>query len=139
MAQIYKKTIQIRFGDADPARILYFANLLSISHDCFEDFIQANGYEWKEWFRDNSHMVPIRHAECDYRSPFIPGEHYEIQVQVAQIKETSLQMQYTYVREGKTHAIVKIVHAFLDSKTKQKTSVPEKVKRVFSPFLVGTT
>ena len=115
MAQIFKRPFQIRFREADPARIMYFANLFSIAHDTFEDFIQVHGYEWKEWFTDlNPTMVPIRHAEADYLAPFMPGEHYEVQVTVAQIRETSMQMKYTFRQGSRVHAVVKMVHAFLD-------------------------
>ena len=139
MAQIYKRPIQIRFREGDPARILYFANLFSLAHDTFKDFIQANGFTWKEWFTENPLMVPIRHAECDYQAPFMPGENYEIQVFVAQFRETSFQMKYVFLQGSKVHAIVKMVHAFIDPKTKQKTAVPESIKSRLLPFLESAT
>jgi len=134
----YHKVVQIRFREGDPARILYFANLFSLAHDTFEDFIQANGFTWKEWFKDSPYLVPIRHAECDYQAPFLPGEHYEIHVSVAQFRETSLQMKYVFMKGEKTHAVVKMVHAFLDGQTKQKTRVPESIKSRLVPFLEGS-
>lgn len=135
MTRTYKKSIQIRFRDADPARILYFGNLFNFAHDCFEDLIQDNGFTWNEWFKDPASIVPIRHAECDYRAPFLPGEHYEIHAVVAGFGETSLQMKYTFMQGEKVHAIVKMVHAFLDPKTKEKKAIPADVKDRLRPFL----
>ncbi len=136
MPHTYKRPIQIRFREGDPARILYFANLFSLAHDTFEDFIQEVGFTWKEWFTElNPCMVPIRHTECDYLAPFMPGQKYEIEVLVAQFRDTSLQMKYVFRQGDRVHAVVKMVHAFLDPQTKQKVAIPEKVKMKFSPYL----
>lgn len=135
MTRSYKKSIQIRFREADPARIMYFANLLDIAHDSFEDFIQDVGFSWKEWFKDTPSLVPIRHAECDYKAPFIPGEHYDVHVSVSGFRETSFQMKYVFKKGDHVHAVVKMVHAFLDPATKQKKRVPDDVRKRLEPFL----
>lgn len=138
MTQIYRRTLQLRFREADPAGIMYFANIFSLAHDTFEDFIQAAGLDWKEWFKEPQVIVPIRHTECDFRSPFRPGETYEIQATVAQFRETSLQMQYVFLQGSRVHAVVKMVHAFLDPRTKQKTPIPENIKKHLLPYLSAT-
>jgi acyl-CoA thioester hydrolase/1,4-dihydroxy-2-naphthoyl-CoA hydrolase len=135
MAQVYQKRIQIRFRDADPARILFFGNVFSLAHDTFEDFIQESGISWRNWFSGEPYIVPIRHAECDYLAPFRVGEHYEVKATVAQLRESSFQMRYVFTRGSQTHAVVTMVHTFLDPKTQQKIPIPETVKSKLLPFL----
>lgn len=135
MAKTYQKQIQIRFREGDPAQILYFGNVLNLAHDCFEDFIQAAGLSWNEWFTKNPYLVPIRHVESDYRAPFRPGETYTITARVAQIRDTSFQMKYVFSQGPQEHATVKMVHAYLDPKTKQKTGVPDNIRTLLTPYL----
>lgn len=134
----FTRTIQIRFHEADPAGIVYFANVFSLAHDTFEEFIAEAGVPWGEWFRKGPYFVPIRHAECEYLAPFRPGQKYKIQTMVARIGETSFQMKYTFQSgAGKkliTHAVVTMVHAFVSSKSKKKIKVPLRYQKALAPY-----
>ncbi|MBX2988572.1 MAG: acyl-CoA thioesterase [Bdellovibrionaceae bacterium] len=135
MSRVFETQITIKFRDADPAQIMYFGNLFSFAHDCFEEFIVAAGYAWKEWFRKGDYMIPIRHAESDFLSPFRPGETYDVSVTVAQIRDTSFQMKYVFSKEGRRHGVVTMVHAVLDSATMQKTPVPRELRDRLTPYV----
>lgn len=133
--QFFKK-LTVRFREGDPARIAYFANTLSWAHDCFEDFIQDAGFSYNEWFRTQQYMVPIRHVECNYNKPFLPGETYQIQAEVAQITNSSFQMKYTFSLHQEKHAEVLMVHTFLDASNAKKTPVPDLVRQRLTPYLI---
>lgn len=132
----FVREVQIRFHEADPARILYFGNVFTLAHDTFEDFIVHCGIPWDKWFKDSPYFVPIKHAECEYKAPFIPGQKYQVHTQVASISQSSFQMQYTFQQQDRIHAIVKMVHTFADLKTKKKTQVPDEIRKVLTPYLV---
>ena len=136
----FTRNVQIRFHEADPAGIVYFANVFSLAHDTFEEFIEAAGVPWGEWFRKGPYFVPIRHAECNYLSPFRPGQKYQVKAEVARLGETSFQMRYTFTSKSKsnttTHAIVTMVHAFVSAKTKKKIKVPVKFQKVLKPYAI---
>lgn len=135
MSKVFEKEIMIRFREADPARIMYFGNLFSIAHDCFEDFIIDAGFTWNEWFSKGPYMIPIRHTECDYLAPFVPGEKYRIQTTVAEIRTSSFKMKYTFLKGSQMHAELKMVHAVLDSKTHQKIPIPAEIRNRLNPYL----
>ncbi len=128
MGQKYKTQIRIHFRDADPAQIMYFGNLPSLAHDIFEEFIVATGYTWKEWFKGSTEMIPIRHLEVDYLAPFIPGETYEVEAHVENLGSTSFKMKYRFFKNELTCANLTMVHAVLDTKTKQKKELPETMR-----------
>ena len=131
----FKQQIPIRFRQADPAGILFFGNVPGMAHDCFEDFILDAGITWKEWFESESFIVPIRHLECNFHSPFVPGKSHSVEASVAQIKETSFQMKYVFSTERGICAEVTMVHAFLDKKSKQKVSVPDAIRTRLEKYL----
>ena len=135
MSSTFKTQMRLKFREADPAQIMYFANIFSLAHDAFEDFIVAAGYEWQEWFTTVEHLIPIRHAEADYTAPFIAGELYDIQVVVASLGTTSFKMKYTFTQNHRLHATVMMVHAVLDPKTKDKMPLPRRMTERLTPFL----
>ncbi len=134
-AHSFKTKVQLKFRDADPAQIMYFANIYSLAHDAFEEFIVAAGYKYSDWFTKKLHIVPIRHCEADYLNPLLPGSTYQIDVSVQQCRETSFQMKYVFSAHGKIHAIVKMVHVVLNPETKQKMDLPPNLKTKLLPFL----
>jgi len=133
--QRFQKDIQVRFREADPAGILFFGNAFALAHDCFEDFIQAAGFTWKEWFHTKEYLIPIRHTECNFLKPFQPGEKYQITASVAKLGDSSFQMKYVFSSSLGTHADVRMTHAFLDAKKHQKISVPETVRNRLKVYL----
>lgn len=135
MSLKFKTQTRIKFRDADPAQIMYFANVFSLAHDAFEEFIVTAGYRYEEWFSKNDHMIPIRHTEADFKAPFIPGQTYEVTTSVASLGTTSFKMKYTFSQGRHLHATVLMVHAVLDPKTHQKMALPEIMKTRLSPYL----
>lgn len=133
--QVFRTQVKLRFHDADPAGIMYFGRLPSLAHDCFEEFIQAAGWSWAEWFQTKSALIPIRHLETDFLSPFRPGLSYDVDVTVARLGETSFQMRYVFHREGARHAVVKMVHANLDPKNFQKKPLSEELRSRLAPYV----
>lgn len=135
MNQVFRTKKTITFREADPARILFFGNVVAFAHDAFEEFIVEAGYTWKEYFQNKDYMIPIRHTEANFLAPFFPGETYDIEAVVESFGETSFKMKYVFSQNDKTHATVTMVHAVLDSKTQQKTALPAMMKSRFEKYL----
>ncbi len=128
MAAHFQKEIFIHFRDADPAGIMFFGNIFGLAHDCFEDFIQAAGFTWQEWFQTKDYFVPIRHTESNYLKPFMPGETYQVIASVSRMGDSSFQMKYDFQKQETLHATVTMTHTFLDARNKAKISVPTLVR-----------
>lgn len=136
MAKVpFRSRFTLKFRDADPAQIMYFGNLFNFAHDAFEEFVVHAGYTYREWFSKDLHIIPIRHAEADFLAPLRPGLTYEIDVVVALMRETSFQMKYTFLHEGRVHGQVKMVHSVLDPKTMEKMPLPQTMRERLTPFL----
>ncbi len=134
MSKTFKTYRKIKFHEADPAGIVFFANILTIAHETFELFIQDTGLSWKDWFQPKDYYVPIRHIECDYKIPFLAGQEYAITAAVSRIGETSFQMRYVFSQNSNTYAEVKMVHSLIDPVHKQKMQIPESLKKRLSPY-----
>lgn len=136
MNQKFVTERKIKFHEADPAGIVFFAHVLTMAHETFELFVEKAGIPWGQWFSEEAPMVPIRHLECNYHIPFLPNRTYQIQAQISNLGESSFQMHYEFKSEKGTHAEVKMVHTFVDKMTKKKGSIPESIRQNFTPFCV---
>lgn len=130
----FRKEIQIRFREADPAGIAFFANIFDQAHDLFEEFIQQAGFTWKEWFASQDYIVPIRHTECTYHKPFKAGQKYDVVVSIAKLGNSSFTMKYLFVQNSHLYADVKMTHVFLSAQNKEKISIPAGIKTLLSNF-----
>jgi acyl-CoA thioester hydrolase/1,4-dihydroxy-2-naphthoyl-CoA hydrolase len=139
MPKKFEKQIQIKFREADPAGILFFGNILALTHDVFEDFVPATGLTWSDYFKAHDYIAPIRHAEVDFLSPFRPGEKYLASVSILRLGDSSFQAKTVFTQStaqgSRVHAQVTTVHTFLNAQTFQKISVPEKFRHALAPYL----
>ncbi len=135
MAKTFNFQVSIKFHLADPAGIMYFAHIFSLAHDGYEQFVQAAGYSWKDYFLSSQYLFPIRHVECDYQKPFLAGEPYDVTLSVVHFLNSSFKTEYVFEKNQKVHAVVQIVHACLDAKTHFKIEVPAEFKQKLMPYL----
>ena len=114
---------------------MYFAHIFSLAHDGLEQFVQAAGYSWNQYFSGAEFIFPIRHAESDYRKPFLAGQIYELAVSVAQFSNSSFKLEYVFSKNELIHAVVQTVHTCLDVKSHTKTNLPAELKDKLMPYL----
>lgn len=151
--QYFRKSIKVKFYQADPAGILYFAELFNIAHDTFEDWIEDHiGIPWANWFlkkqkvrKNTGYLIPLRHVSCDYFSPFFPGKSYIVEVRLAQIQNSSFEVHYLFfpdqvkkkrkLKMSESKALLKMVHVFMDQKKKMKRTIPLSIRKKLQPHL----
>ena len=132
----FQTNVRIKFRDADPAGIMFFGNILGLSHDIFEEFLAENQVTWDEWFKSSDLACPIRHTEVDYMFPFEPGKSYEVTVKVNKVSQSSFTMIYEYRNDlSRICSRVQMIHTFVDQKTFQKADIPEKYRNIFERYL----
>ncbi len=91
----FRTEIEVRFGDCDPAGIVYFPTLYHYCHVAFED-------TWRRGLRmpyaalvsDQRLGFPTVHVETDFRSPARYGDIVEMDVRVERIGESSVVFRF---------------------------------------------
>lgn len=78
MSFVYCRTI--RFQDTDAAGVVYFANLLSICHEAYEESLAATGIDLGQFFQGSAIAIPIVHTSADFFRPMLCGDRYLIQL-----------------------------------------------------------
>lgn len=135
MNKVFKTQRTLTFREADPANVMFFANVFALAHDAFEKFVIEAGFSWQEYFQNSDFAIPLRHAESDFLAPFFPGETYDISAVVLGFGQSSFKMRYTFSKDDKTHAVVTLVHAVFSLKTREKIPLPQIIKTRFEKYL----
>ncbi|MFK7930819.1 MAG: acyl-CoA thioesterase [Myxococcota bacterium] len=90
---------QVRFGECDPAGILYYPRYFDLFHQTMEAwFGQVLGRPYHGFVRDQGYGVPAVHAEADYSGMSAFGDWLHIELRVVGLGRTSI--RFSYVAKG---------------------------------------
>lgn len=119
----------VRFHQADPAGWMFYGSAFQLVHDCFEDFISHLDIPRAEWFSNPQWAVPVRATKADYRAPLRVGDHFEIDLHLSNLGESSLTVNFE-LKKGETSCLsVETTHVFMDTKTQRKCAIPPDFRR----------
>jgi len=125
---MYKYQTVIRLHLTDAAGVVYFANLFVLAHQCYESFLEQNTslvsiIEQKEF------IIPIVHAEADYRMPLRLSEKVVIEMALIKMANNSFELGFTFVNElSQVTTEVKTTHAVSQQNTRKPMGIPKFLK-----------
>lgn len=89
----YNRTV--RFQDTDAAGVVYFANVLAMCHEAFEESLTASGIDIKSFFSNQSTFVtPIVYTSVDFLRPMYCGDRLVIQLIPRQVSIDTFEVTY---------------------------------------------
>jgi len=163
----YHRTI--RFADTDAAGVVYFATLLSICHEAYEAALAEAGVDLAVFFSGNFPdraasesgdrdaarpvIVPIVHAEIDFRHPLHCGDAIAISLdwqpepadkftteseaesnrsdRFDRLGEFSIAYTIDRADIDRTVARARTHHVCIDRETRQRRPIPAELRRCF--------
>ena len=117
----------IRFQDTDAAGVVYFANVLAICHEAYEESLGVSGINLKDFFTNPSVAFPIVHASVDFFRPMFCGDNLLIRLMPQQLSgdrfEVTYEVMVTEVMAAKTITS----HLCIDTSSRSKRELPEQI------------
>jgi 4-hydroxybenzoyl-CoA thioesterase len=87
--------IDVRFGDCDPAGIVYFPRFFDFFHQAMESWFGAHlGSGYDELVRVRKLGFPAVHTEADFERPCRFGEQIVVHQRVTRLGRTSIEFYY---------------------------------------------
>ncbi|MBW4593776.1 MAG: acyl-CoA thioesterase [Brasilonema angustatum HA4187-MV1] len=126
MAFTYNRTIH--FQDTDAAGVVYFANLLSICHEAYEESLVISGINLKDFFTNPSVAFPIVHASVDFFRPLYCGDNLVIRLMPQQLSVDRFEVAYEVIVGEVIAAKAVTRHVCIETSNKTKTELPENMK-----------
>jgi 1,4-dihydroxy-2-naphthoyl-CoA hydrolase len=126
MPFLYNRSVH--FADTDAAGVVYFANMLAICHEAYEEALAAAGIDLGSFFRDNAVIVPIVASEASYLRPLAAGDKVIVSVAPARLGEDSFEIRFEISkvgpRGGKTAVRARTEHVCIDAKSRARLALP---------------
>ncbi|MCB0365988.1 MAG: acyl-CoA thioesterase [Bdellovibrionaceae bacterium] len=132
----FSRQLTCHFDQCDPAGIMFYGHVFTISHQTIECFLQHIGIGWEEWFRHPTYAVPVRHSEADFTVPIRAGEKFKAVLEITKMGKTSLSFTVTLQNEqGQACAVIKSAHVFVNKSDGQKASLPSEFSERLQRYL----
>lgn len=124
----FTTVLPVRFGDVDPAGIVYYPRFLHYCHVAMEEyFTQVLGRPYPTVIAEESFGLPTVQLESRFHYPLRYGDEVEIRVAIESIGRSSVVWQFTLFKRGveDPSAEARVVTVGVDMKTFEKKAVPE--------------
>lgn len=139
MAQVFTHEIRVGWGDCDPARIAYTANMpgwaLESIEAWWEDLLGGPGWFHTEF--DLGWGTPFVHMDLDFRAPVTPRHRLICAVQPTRLGTKSITFRVTGSQDGILCFEGNFVCAFIHSGSLDTRAVPPEVRTAVAPLLPG--
>ena len=122
----YKRTV--RFQDTDAAGVVYFANVLAICHEAYEESLVASGINIKDFFTNPSVAFPIVHANVDFFRPMFCGDNLVIRLMPQELSGDRFEVAYEVMAAEVMVAKTITRHVCMDNSSRSKIELPEQVR-----------
>lgn len=124
---LFQAKMRINFYDCDPAGIMFFANIFKFAHTAYELFLNNISPE-RNFFFDDELVLPIIHSEADYKKPLKAFQEIDCRVEVNELRNSSFELHYTFLVDGKIYATASTVHVCVAKETFEKCNLPGSLK-----------
>lgn len=115
----YSYTTIVRLADTDAAGIVFFANYFRLAHEAVETMFTDLGFSVRYILEQAPYILPLVHADMDYRRPLRAGDSVTVEVTLEQLGESSVTLKHRFMRGGEVAAEGRTVHVSVDRRTQQ--------------------
>ncbi len=133
----FEYRFNVGMSSVDAAGIMFFPELLRHAHDAYEAFMKSLGHELGSVLSRGQYLLPIRHAEADYRYPMRLGAELLVHVGVSRIGRTSFTIVSRFVdADEQLCARSKTIHVCVDPGTGQPMALPDGLRSALQAYQV---
>ncbi|MDF2388604.1 acyl-CoA thioesterase [Nostoc ellipsosporum NOK] len=125
MTFTYNRTV--RFQDTDAAQVVYFANVLGICHEAYEESLAASGINLKDFFTNPSVAFPIVHTSVDFFRPMFCGDNLVISLIPQKLGVDKFEIAYEISVADVVVAKAITRHVCIDASSRKKQELPEEI------------
>ncbi len=126
--------IRVRFGDCDPAGLVYYPVIFHYCHVAMEEFFAARcGITYDRLMREERLGFPTVNVQAEFFAPLVYGDEAEVEVSVSRVGRSSVMFVYEVKRAGDRTLCARStqVHAAMNLDTRRAVPIPETHRAVF--------
>lgn len=121
----YQRTV--RFADTDAAGVVYFANILSMCHEAYEESLGHSGINIQNFFTHPFVAFPIVHTNVDFLRPMYCGDKLMISLIPQKISMNKFEISYEITVNDVIVAKAITRHVCIDANSRNKQELPDEM------------
>jgi 4-hydroxybenzoyl-CoA thioesterase len=96
--------LQVRFGDVDPAGIVYFPKIYDYIHEAFEDLWEVHvQVRYYQLLLEEKVGFPLVHSEVDFKAPLRFGDRPIVRITCTRLGGSSIGLRYRFLLGEDVH------------------------------------
>jgi 4-hydroxybenzoyl-CoA thioesterase len=126
--------IKVRFGDCDPAGLVYYPVIFHYCHIAMEDFFAERcGIPYHKLMMDERIGFPTVNTQAEFFVPLVYGDEAEIEVTVVRLGQSSATFEYSIRRAQDAVLCARStnVHVSMNLDTRRAVPIPERYRLFF--------
>ena len=130
----YSTRIKVRFGDCDPAGLVYYPVIFHYCHVAMEEFIASRcGISYAKLMSDERIGFPTVNVQAEFVAPLVYGDEAEVEVAVSRVGRSSVTFEYNVRRANDQTLCARStqVHAAMSLDKRTAVQIPDKYRRAF--------
>lgn len=130
----HQATYRILYRDIDSMGVLYYGRYLALFEMGRVEWLRTEGIRYRDLEDEQQVILPVRHAECDYRTPLKYDDIALIHTWIEAWSGTTLRFGHRIecAETGKFCASGSVELACVDRSTHRPTRLPQKVVEVLT-------
>jgi 1,4-dihydroxy-2-naphthoyl-CoA hydrolase len=121
-----KYGFRVALHDTDAAGVLFFGHLFRHLHDAYEDWMAQLGFPLHAILREGKILLPLTHAEADYRAPMRHGEQIRVTLALDQLSQTRFTLAYRCLTDADRLVATALTrHCCIDPVDHQPIPIPD--------------
>jgi len=139
--QVFRCTFTVRFGDCDPAAIVFYPRYVEmLNNTCEEWFEKGLAEAWGKMHRADHRGMPIVDLHVRFLRPSRLGEHLDFSLVLTSLGRSAVTLEIAADGEGddgkverRIEAQLKLVHS--DLRGPKAIPIPPELRERMKPFL----
>ena len=133
---VFEHKLTVPFQDIDAAGVVFYAHLFRYAHEAYEDFMQHIGHSLQDMLAAGSYLLPVVHAQADYRRPLHHADKLNIELRLTKLGRTSFTLDYRVLVDNQTeHASLQTVHVALDRTRQGPQTLPAPLQAALARLI----
>ena len=131
----FSTRIKVRFGDTDPAGLVYYPNIFHYFHIALEEFFAARCHiSYAQLMADERIGFPTVNTQAEFTVPLVYGDEVDVEIFVSRTGHTSATFEYRARRARDETLCMRAtqVHVAMNLDTRRPVPIPDKYRRAFA-------
>jgi 4-hydroxybenzoyl-CoA thioesterase len=131
----FSTRIKVRFGDADPAGLVYYPSLFHYYHIALEEFFAARcGITYAALMADERLGFPTVNVQAEFFAPLVYGDEVLLEVFVSKTGQSSAVFEYAARRASDNLLCARStqVQVAMNLDQRRAVPIPDKYRQAFA-------